>query len=278
MTLHSAKWVFWGGTLASVAVFGVLTIDTHRQLGALTHAERLDDSVVAGKRAFERHNCNDCHTILGFGGYYAPDLTRAYVRLGEGAVRLRLQSPEKVFADSYRHMPQQHLRPAEIDRLVDFLRWVSDIENNDWPPQDSEVRWKSSTRRLLAGAALSPGAALVSEEACLACHALGDRGERKGPRLEWIGTRRDAAWIAEYVANPGKLLPGAAMPPAIQSTITVSAVALGFCGVSSAESNCRGYPAARAAKVAPLRFLIKSRLFQRAFMSVNQLEFGQHAD
>ncbi|MGQ9834912.1 MAG: c-type cytochrome [Thermoanaerobaculaceae bacterium] len=37
---------------------------------------------MAGKRAFEKYNCNDCHTILGFGGYYAPDLTRAYQRLG----------------------------------------------------------------------------------------------------------------------------------------------------------------------------------------------------
>jgi mono/diheme cytochrome c family protein len=109
-------------------------------------------------------------------------------------------------------MPQQHLAPVEIDRLVDFLRWVAEIENNDWPPQDSETRWKASTRRLLGGAAMSPGAALVSQESCLACHALGDAGERKGPRLEYIASRRDAAWIARYLADPAALTPGAAMP------------------------------------------------------------------
>jgi nitric oxide reductase subunit C len=92
------------------------------------------------------------------------------------------------------------------------VRWVSQIDNHDWPPQHSENRWKRSTERLLAGAALSPAAALVEQEGCLACHALGARGERVGPRLEWIGNRRDAAWIAEYIADPERYAPGAEMP------------------------------------------------------------------
>src|SRR5512134_3620745 len=124
MTEKAARWVFWVGTLLSLALFLALTVDTHGQFAALTHADKLDDTVVAGKRAFERRNCNDCHTILGFGAYYAPDLTRAYARLGEDAVRRRLEAPEVVFADSYRKMPQQHLKPAEVEDLVAFLRWV----------------------------------------------------------------------------------------------------------------------------------------------------------
>ncbi len=212
MSERAAKLIFWIGTLSSLALFLALTWDTHRSFDALTHADRLSPAVVEGKRVFQKHNCNDCHTILGFGAYYAPDLTRAYARLGEDAIRLRLQSPEKAFASSYRKMPQQHLQPEEIDRVVDFLRWVADIENNDWPPQDSQARWKGSTRRLMAGAALSPGAALVNQESCLACHALGDQGERRGPRLEFIATRRDADWIARYLANPEAFTPGASMP------------------------------------------------------------------
>jgi nitric oxide reductase subunit C len=212
MTLLSAKWVFWGGTLVSLAVFGVLTVDTHRQLGALTHAERLDDSVVAGKRAFERHNCNDCHTILGFGGYYAPDLTRAWTRIGEGAIRRLLREPHVAFAGSYRLMPRQGVSEEEAQQLVAFLRWVDGIENHDWPPQDSPRRWKRSTERLLATSTLSTGAALVQQEACLTCHALGDAGERVGPRLEWIGGRRSAVWIADYIADPQAVSPGSEMP------------------------------------------------------------------
>ncbi len=212
MSEKMAKLIFWGGTLASLALFLALTVDTHRQFDALTHADRLDEQVVAGKRAFEKHNCNDCHTILGFGGYYAPDLTRAYTRLGEDAIARRLRQPEVAFADSFRKMPQQHLSEPEIADIVAFLKWVAEIENNEWPPQDSTRRWKRSTERLLASATLSPGAALVKQEDCLACHKLGDAGSSKGPRLEWIGARRQASWIAQYLADPEKMAPGAAMP------------------------------------------------------------------
>jgi nitric oxide reductase subunit C len=212
MTEKSAKWIFWVGTLSSLVLFLVLTVDTHGQFAALTHADRLDAQVVAGKRAFERYNCNDCHTILGFGGYYAPDLTRAYSRLGEDTVKRRLRVPEVAFADSYRKMPQQNLSEQEIDDITAFLGWVSSIENHDWPPQHSERSWKRSTERLMAGAVLSPGAALVVQEDCLTCHALGDRGEKKGARMEWIAANRDARWIADYLENPEAVAPGAEMP------------------------------------------------------------------
>lgn len=212
MTLRSAKWIFWVGTLASVVVFGAMTVETHRQLGALTHAERLDDQVVAGKRAFENRNCNDCHTILGFGAYYAPDLTRVWTRIGEEGIRQRLQEPHVAFAGSYRLMPRQNIGDAEAARFAAFFRWVDGIENHDWPPQDSPRRWKRSTERLLAGSAMSSGAALVQQEGCLACHALGDAGESVGPRLEWIGGRRSAAWISDYIANPQAVTPASVMP------------------------------------------------------------------
>jgi nitric oxide reductase subunit C len=213
MTDRLSKAIFWVGTLASLAVFLAMTVHTHRSFDALTHADALDERVVAGKRAFERHNCNDCHTILGFGAYYAPDLTRAYARLGEDAVRRRLEAPEVVFADSYRKMPQQHLAKGEIEDLVAFLRWVSNIENHDWPPNDSPNRWKRSTERLLANASLSPAAALVKQESCLECHSLAGAGGTQGPRLEWIGGRRDAEWVARYIADPDAVSKGSRMPP-----------------------------------------------------------------
>jgi nitric oxide reductase subunit C len=208
----TAKWVFWAGTLSSLVLFLALTIDTNGQFAALTNADKLDGQVVAGKRAFERHNCNDCHTILGFGGYYAPDLTRAYTRVGEDSIRRRLEHPEIALATSYRKMPQQHLTKQEVGDIIRFLQWVAGIDNHDWPPQDSTARWKRSTDRLLASASMSPAAALVQQENCQSCHALGDRGESKGPRLEWIGSRRSADYIAEYLADPEKMAPGAEMP------------------------------------------------------------------
>lgn len=213
MSDRLAKSIFWIGTLVSLAVFLAMTVHTHQSFDALTHAEALDEHVVAGKRAFERHNCNDCHTILGFGAYYAPDLTRAYKRLGDDAVRRRLEMPEAVFANSYRKMPQQHLAKAEIEDVVAFLRWVSNIDNLDWPPQDSPNRWKRSTERLLASASMTPAAALMKQENCLACHSIGGVGGNIGPRFEWVGGRRDAEYVARYLANPDAISKGSRMPP-----------------------------------------------------------------
>ena len=42
----------------------------------LTHEEALDAQVVAGKHVWHRKNCINCHTLLGEGAYYAPDLTK----------------------------------------------------------------------------------------------------------------------------------------------------------------------------------------------------------
>lgn len=212
MSEKAARWIFWVGTLVSLVLLVALTVDTHGRFAALTHADKIDAQVVAGKHAFENRNCNDCHTILGFGSYYAPDLTRAYARLGDAGVRSRLESPEVVFASSFRKMPQQHLSAQEVAGITAYLRWISNIENHDWPPQDSTERWSRSTERLLAGAKLSPAAALIEEGNCLACHSLGSRGEKSAPRLEWTGLRRNAEWIADYLADPGKFHPGVPMP------------------------------------------------------------------
>ncbi len=212
MSDSTARLIFWIGTLLSLILFLALTVDTSRQFAALTHADKLDEHVVAGKHAFERHNCNDCHTILGFGSYYAPDLTRTYYRIGENATMRRLQQPEVTFADDFRKMPQQHLTDQEVSDIVAYLQWVSNIENHDWPPQDSRTRWKASTERMLAAAALSPAAALIQQENCLTCHTLGAQGESRGQRFEWIGARRSSAWIADYLADPQKLAPGSPMP------------------------------------------------------------------
>ena len=69
MSKKTAFWIFLIGTLSSGALFLWATYDTNRQITTLSHVDKLSDEVVAGKRVFERHNCNDCHTILGFGGY-----------------------------------------------------------------------------------------------------------------------------------------------------------------------------------------------------------------
>jgi mono/diheme cytochrome c family protein len=39
-------------------------------------------SAVDGRRVFQAYNCMGCHTIVGNGAYYGPDLTDLYRRAG----------------------------------------------------------------------------------------------------------------------------------------------------------------------------------------------------
>jgi nitric oxide reductase subunit C len=212
MTKRIAFWIFLIGTLSSSALFLFLTYDTGRQVEALSHADRIDDRVVAGKRAFQKYNCNDCHTILGFGGYYAPDLTRVVRRVGIDGIRDRVSDPAKAFANGWRKMPNQRVSAAEIVDLAAFFTWVDGIENGDWPPQDSRKRLSRAGERLVASAVASPGAAVFQTKGCMNCHTLHGAGGTYGPVLDTIGARLSAEQIARYVKAPKAVNPMAKMP------------------------------------------------------------------
>ena len=212
LTKKAAKQIFFIGTLSSLVLFLALTIDTHRQVKVLTNVDKLSDQVVEGKRVWQKYNCNDCHTILGFGGYYAPDMTKSYKRLGEGGIRERVTKPEIVFAKSWRKMPQQNLSKQEVEDLIIFLKWVNEIDTHDWPPQDSEKRSSSSARKVVAMVGMSPGAALVKDKGCLACHRIGEIGSSAGLALEKVGSKYDKETLARYVVEPKKVNPNSAMP------------------------------------------------------------------
>ena len=213
MTKKIAFWIFLLGTLSSAVLFLGLTVDTHRQVAALSHADKLSENVVAGKRAFEKYNCNDCHTILGFGGYYAPDLTKVVQRVGEDGIRYRVKHPESAFANSVRKMPQQHVSEVEIENLVAFFNWVGEIDNGDWPPQDSKKRLSRSEQRLSLGASVSPGAAVFQTKGCMNCHSLYGVGGTFGPVLDTIGRKLTVEQIEHYIHNPKSVNPNAKMPP-----------------------------------------------------------------
>jgi len=213
MTKKVAFWIFFLGTLSSAVIFLWLTWDTHRQVVALSHVDQLSDDVVAGKRAFEKYNCNDCHTILGFGAYYAPDLTKVIQRVGEDGVRYRIRNPETAFARSVRKMPNLHVAEPELESMVAFFRWVGNIDNGDWPPQDSKGRLSQAQARMVATQGVSPGAAVFKTKGCMNCHSLGGAGGTFGPALDTVGNRKTAEEIRQYIRNPKSVNPKAMMPP-----------------------------------------------------------------
>lgn len=212
MTKKVALWIFLVGTISSSVLFLWLTWDTHRQVEFLANVDKLSDDVVAGKRVFEKYNCNDCHTILGFGGYYAPDMTKVVKRIGAAGVRYRVKSPEKAFANSWRKMPQQNLTDDEIEKLIAFFTWVGEIDNNDWPPQDSAKRLTRSEEVMVASAGLSPGAAVFQRRGCMHCHKISGKGGSAGPELDTVGRRMKQNELKRYIRDPRAVNVKAIMP------------------------------------------------------------------
>jgi nitric oxide reductase subunit C len=110
-------------------------------------------------------------------------------------------------------MPNLGVSEAEAAQLIAFFDWTGNIDNNDWPPQDSEER---SQARLQA-AGLSQGAAAF-QEYCMGCHSLGGEGGGIGPALDQVGGKYDATQIAEYIRDPKSVNPDSTMPPQTQTS------------------------------------------------------------
>lgn len=212
LSRKSAIWICLVGTLSSLILFLILTIDTHRQVNVLTKAQNLSEEVVQGKRVWQKYNCNDCHTILGFGGYYAPDMTKVYTRIGTVGIQERLKKPEVILAKSWRKMPQQNLKDDEIKQVIAFFKWVSEIDTHDWPPQDSKKLPSSAIRRMIATVGVTPGGALFKEKGCFGCHKLGGIGSDAGPSLEGLGSKYNPETLARYIKTPAAVNPKSTMP------------------------------------------------------------------
>ena len=208
MSARTARWIFYLGTLISLVLFLGLTVDTHRQVRALTNADKLTSRVVAGKRVWHKYNCNDCHTILGFGSYYGPDLTKAVWRRGIEGVKAVVRNPEKF--TTWRKMPHHPVSAGELDDLAAFLEWTAAIDTHDWPPQDRSIR-AVAARGMALG--VGPGAALFQAKGCFDCHRLGQAGSDLGPDLSTVGSRLSFETINAFLENPEKVKPGTVMPP-----------------------------------------------------------------
>ena len=202
MKLSHAKAILIWGTVLSSVIFLALTYDSQKSFSTRTHEEKLDEHVAAGKWVWQKYNCNDCHTILGIGGYYAPDVTKVMSYRDADWVRRFLKDPPAVWP-AERKMPVLHLKDQEIEDVIAFLTWVNGIDTNNWPPKPLAVA---------AAAAPNPGEEIFKTQGCSACHTIGGIGGKIGPDLTHVGSRRSKAWIEEQLINPKSHDPDSIMP------------------------------------------------------------------
>jgi mono/diheme cytochrome c family protein len=127
-----------------------------------------------GRRVFQAYNCMDCHTVVGNGAYFAPDLTEEYRKAGPAwlaaylpsaghwpsEAALKVQLADKLIAadagtssleEYYRKfpgarervtrreggslMPNLPFTQAEVGQLIAYLKYTSAMDTEGWPPK-----------------------------------------------------------------------------------------------------------------------------------------------
>ena len=136
-TKGMARNIYYGGGVFFFLVLIGLTVDTVRGLPKTDNSENLTEQVAAGKRLWEINNCIGCHTLLGEGAYFAPELGNVYTRFGEStdAIKGFIMSLPKDGIPGRRSMPQFNFSPEELEEIAQFLKYVDGVKTaRDWPP------------------------------------------------------------------------------------------------------------------------------------------------
>lgn len=227
MNKRQSRYFAIGSTVVASLIFLGLTIDSHRQFPTLTNAENITEEVTRGMDVWHKNNCINCHTILGEGAYYAPDLTKITQHRGAAYLEAFLRDPAQ-FYDEQRHrrlMPKQDLSDRDITDVIAFMDWVSKIDNQGWPPRPilvsgSAIPGANLSRAQLAAVGdpetatgTAPAARPVSgaedpialgealfqtaTPTCMACHSTSPGVNLAGPTLAGLATR-----AADIIASP----------------------------------------------------------------------------
>jgi nitric oxide reductase subunit C len=108
-----------------------------------------------GKLGSQAKNCMNCHTLLGNGAYYAPDLTKAWLDPAwgpEGSMQAMTgkSTKEEAMAEFLQHpsqyptharmMPDLGITEKEAKGLVAFLKHMSSIDTNGFPRNFGKIK------------------------------------------------------------------------------------------------------------------------------------------
>jgi len=129
LSKKQARAFFLGGTLVTFLIFIGLTVYSLSAAQDQSHKENITESVARGKKLWESNNCMGCHTIMGEGAYYAPELTKVIDRRGEGYIKAVLMSPIS-WQPNKRKMVAYNMSEDEALDMVEFFKWINNIDLN----------------------------------------------------------------------------------------------------------------------------------------------------
>jgi nitric oxide reductase subunit C len=116
--------------------------------------EEAADLLHLGKLTSQAKNCMNCHTLLGNGAYYAPDLTKSWLdpmwsKTGPMQAMTGKATKEEAMAEFLvnpsqypthaRMMPNLGITEKEAQGLVAFLKHMSSIDTNGFPRNFSKT-------------------------------------------------------------------------------------------------------------------------------------------
>jgi len=117
--------------------------------GKVVTEDEAAEMVSHGKLTVQAKNCMNCHTLLGNGAYFAPDLTKAWLDPAWG----NEQSREKMMVDflmdpetnartygTSRKMPNLDITEEEAKDIVAFLKWMSSVDTTGFPAAFPTIR------------------------------------------------------------------------------------------------------------------------------------------
>lgn len=135
-TKSMARNIFYGGSLFFLLMLIGLTTHTVTVLPERDNRQNITPEVALGKKVWEDNNCIGCHTLLGEGAYFAPELGNVYERFGRSkeAIKGFIKSRPVDGIPGRRSMPQFNLSEEELDAIAEFLKYSSEIDTNNWPP------------------------------------------------------------------------------------------------------------------------------------------------
>ncbi len=135
-TKSMARNIFYGGAVFFFLLFLALTFDTESALPKRDNHANMTEQVAFGKKVWEEHDCIGCHTLLGEGAYFAPELGNVYKRFGNStdAIVGFIKSRPVNGIPGRRSMPQFNMSDKELNAVAAFLKYASEINTNKWPP------------------------------------------------------------------------------------------------------------------------------------------------
>ncbi len=135
LSKNQARTFFLGGTVVFFLIFLVLSWHTlASEVPKNTNVENLTEEVVRGKEIFDKNNCMGCHTILGEGAYYGPELTKVIDRKGVDYCKIVLTT-EQPWAPRGRKMVAYNMSDQDANDVIAFLTWIGEIDLNGFPPE-----------------------------------------------------------------------------------------------------------------------------------------------